>query len=407
MELHLYSRQLFGNIPPPPSLNFTSLVLDLSDNSFVSKIPDWLVNISTLQHIGISNNGLYGKIPLGLRDLSKLKYLNLEDNYNLTASCSQLFTRGWEMIQVLNLGSTKVHGSLPSSFGNLTSLTYLDLSFNAIEVVIPSSIGQLCILNMLDLSENNITGTLPEFLQGTDNCLFRKPLPNLEYSIMNNIQLHGKISYWLVQLKNLAGVSLAHNLLEGPIPISLGSLQNLMTLELEGNKLNGTLPESLGQLTKLLRLDVSSNQLTGMITEGHFSKLRPSFPPWMKSQKQVKELDFSNASIGSLPNPMPMELASSIVVDLNFNLLEGPIPTITPGFELLDLSHNRFSGAIPWNISQHMHYVGFLSLSHNQLHGEIPLSLVEMSLVTVINLSNNNLTGRILQALQIAFFWMY
>lgn len=54
-----------------------------------------------------------------------------------------------------------------------------------------------------------------------------------------------------------------------------------------------------------------------------------------------------------------------------------------------------------------MNHVGFLSLSHNQLHGEIPLSLGEMSRVTVINLSNNNLTEGSLQALQIALFWMY
>nr|XP_027186036.1 receptor-like protein EIX2 [Cicer arietinum] len=463
MELHLSSCELFGHIPSPPSHNFTSLVvLDLSYNSFVSKIPYWLVNISTLQHINISNNALYGKIPLGLRDLPKLKSLNLEKNYNLTASCSQLFMGGWEKIQVLDLGSNRLHGRLPSTLGNLTSLTYLVLSFNVLQGVIPSSIGKLCNLNILDLSENNITGTLPEFLQGIDNCLFRKPFPNLVYFIMNNNQLHGKIPHWLVQLESLAGVSLAYNLLEGPIPISLGSLKNLMTLELEGNKLNGTLPDSLGQLSKLLRLTISSNQLIGTVTEDHFSKLTelvflnmssnsftlnvsidwkppfqvtflhmgscalgPSFPPWVKSQKQVRNIDFSNASIvgfipnwfwdisthlvflnmshnelqGSLPNPMPMELASSVFVDLSFNLLEGPLPVITPGFELLDLSHNRFSGAIPLNISQHMHYVAFLSLSYNQLHGEIPLSLGEMSLVTVIDLSNNNFTGNIPQSL--------
>ncbi|PNX78999.1 LRR receptor-like kinase resistance protein, partial [Trifolium pratense] len=265
MNLHLSFCQLFGHISTPSSLNFTSLaVLDLSSNKFVSKIPDWLVNISTLQHIDISTNALYGKIPFGLRDLPKLNYLNLAENDNLTARCSQLFMKGWGKIQKLDLSINKLHGRLPSSIGNLTSLTYLDLSHNAIEGGIPSSIGKLCRLKFFDLSENNMTGTLPEFRRGIDECPSRKPLPKLAYFIMNNNQLHGKIPDWLVRLDNLVAISLAHNLLEGPIPISIGLLQNLAFLTLRGNKLNGTLPDSLGRLSKLSYLDVSFNQLTGM-----------------------------------------------------------------------------------------------------------------------------------------------
>jgi Leucine-rich repeat (LRR) protein len=341
MELHLPYCKLFGQIPSPSSLNFTSLsVLDLSNNNFVSNIPDWLVNISSLQHIDIRRSDLYGKIPLGLRYLSKLQSLNLRDNHNLTANCSQLFMGGWDMIQVLDVSSNKLNGRLPSSFGNLSYLTNLVLSYNAIEGSIPSSIGQLCNLNILDLTGNQMTGTLPEFLEGLDNCPSRKPFPNLTNFLMSYNQLHGKIPNWFVQLENLTSLGLKHNLLEGPIPLSLGSLQNLITLELGENKLNGTLPNSLGKLSKLSNLDVAYNQLSGMVTEDHFSKLSkltslymsynsftlnvsanwippfqvyflgmnscnlgPSFPPWLKSQNNVLYFDFSNASIvGSIPN---------------------------------------------------------------------------------------------------------
>jgi Leucine-rich repeat (LRR) protein len=127
MELHLFSCQLFGQIPSPSSLNFTSLaVLDLSSNNFFSKIPDWLVNISTLQHIDISYNVLYGEIPLGLGYLPNLQELDLSMNI--------------------------LHGRLPSSLGNLTSLTYLNLFSNIIDGDIPSSIGEICNLNILNLS---------------------------------------------------------------------------------------------------------------------------------------------------------------------------------------------------------------------------------------------------------------
>ncbi|PNY00965.1 LRR receptor-like kinase resistance protein, partial [Trifolium pratense] len=359
-KFHVESLQWVAGLVSLKHLAMDGVYLSLVAGSDL--ILDWLVNISSLQHIDISDSGLYGKIPLGLRDLPKLQSFNLEDNYNLIANCSQLFLKGWERLQVLVLRSNKLNGMLPSTFGNLTSLTYLDLSFNVIEGGIPSSIGELCNLNILDLARNNMTGTLPDFLQGIENCPSRKPLSNMVLFFASYNQLHGKIPDWLVQLENLAGIGFANNLLEGPIPLSIGSLQNLAILVLEGNKLNGTLPDSLGYLSKLSYLDVSSNQLTGM---------------------------------GWLPKPMSMAVASPVIVDLSFNLLDGPLPVITPGFMLLDLSYNRFSGGIPLNISQHMDSVAFLSLSHNQLHDEIRLSLGEMLSVIVIDLSGNNLTGKI------------
>ena len=42
-----------------------------------------------------------------------------------------------------------------------------------------------------------------------------------------------------------------------------------------------------------------------------------------------------------------------------------------------------------------MPYLTFLSLSHNKLQGEKPLSLGEMRSLLVLDLSNNNLIGRV------------
>ncbi|EXB95298.1 LRR receptor-like serine/threonine-protein kinase FLS2 [Morus notabilis] len=442
-------------------LSLKNLVMDdLSGNSFDSEILDWLVNISSLVTVDLSSSGLHGRIPLGFGELRNLQFLSLRWNSNLTASCPQLFSGRWEKINVLDLASNNLHGKLPSSIGNMTSLTYLDLSDNNVEGGIPSSIGKLCDLKFLCISGTNLTGALPDFLEGTQSCHSRSLLPSLQYLDLSNNQLVGKLPEWLGQVKSLLELDLKFNSLYGPIPASFGSLQNLTGLALGDNKLNGTLPYSLGQLSELSYFDVSFNQLTGVVNETHFLKqhklrylilflnslmlnfssnwvppfqawtitmgswsLGPSFPTWLRTQKEISLLDFSNASIsdfvpywfwdeissnlsylnvsfnqlkGHLPSPL--NISPSADVDLSFNLFEGPIPLPIVGAAgggVLDLSNNKLSGPIPQNISSSLPNLRFLSLSKNQIRGEIRASFGNMEFLEVIDLSINKLSGNI------------
>ncbi|EXB95291.1 LRR receptor-like serine/threonine-protein kinase FLS2 [Morus notabilis] len=455
VDLH----NLGGEIRPSLTKLRSLKHLDLSFNTF-KVIPDWLVNISSLVTVDLSNSGLHGRIPLGFSELPNLQFLSLRRNSDLTASCPQLFSGRWEKINVLDLASNNLHGKLPSSIGNMTSLTYLDLSDNNVEGGIPSSIGKLCDLKFLCISGNNLTGALPDFLEGTQSCHSWSPLPSLQYLDLSNNQLVGKLPEWLGQVKSLAELDLSYNLLYGPIPASLGSLKNLTGLALGGNRLNGTLPYSLGQLSELSYFDVSFKQLTGVVNETHFLKqyklrflklfsnslmlnvssnwvppfqagsirmgschLGPSFPTWLRTQKEVNFLDFSNAGIsdfvpywfwdeissnltflnvsfnqlkGHLPSPL--NISPSADVDLSFNLFEGPIPLPIVGAAgggVLDLSNNKLSGPIPQNISSSLPNLGFLCLSTNQIIGEIPASFGSMEFLQVIDLSSNKLLGNI------------
>ena len=113
--------------------------------------------------------------------------------------------------------SVTATGSIPSEIGQLTGLTYLVLSRNALLGTIPTQIGLLtsltyyCLTN-LDLSTNALTGSIP-----------------------SQIGL----------LMNLTHLDLFNNTLIGSIPSHFGQLMSLTLLDLHNNALTaGTIPSS-------------------------------------------------------------------------------------------------------------------------------------------------------------------
>ena len=59
----------------------------------------------------------------------------------------------------------------------------------------------------------------------------------------------------------------------------------------------------------------------------------------------------------------------------------------------LDLSNNKFSGPIPWNIAQQAAYLTSLDLSYNSFSGEIPIGICRD--LNVLNIQHNQLSGQI------------
>ncbi len=139
----------------------------------------------------------------------------------------------------LDLNSQGIAHTIPSEIGRLTSLNYLNLSFNNLQGSIPPEIGNLTRLITLYLDSNYLTSTIPTQLS---------KLTRLQELHLNSNELTGNIPSELSNLRNLEILRLNQNNLTGNIPSELGRLTNLGLLLVGGNKFSGKLPARLNRL---------------------------------------------------------------------------------------------------------------------------------------------------------------
>ncbi|KAF2320660.1 hypothetical protein GH714_029863 [Hevea brasiliensis] len=372
-------------------------------------LPNWIVNIRTLVFVGISSSGLYGRIPLGFSELPNLKSLDLNSNENLSASASQLFWGSRRKIEEIDFSINKLHGKLPASLGNTTSLIYLDLSNNVVKGGIPSSI-------VVDLSSNHLKGSIPrpgvevQLLDFSDNH-FSCPLPENIGQIMPNLgflsisrnQIIGAIPASIGELSSLIALDLSE---------SLGQLNLLQTLHLSDNRLSGAISSALQNLSILETLDLGNNRLIGNI------------PPWIgEAFPSLRILRLgSNAFYGEIP-PALSNLRSLQVLDVAENKLNGTIPAsfgnlkamakIQNGLHYLFYGRFSFGGSslhffqenLNVNINgQPLVYTKILSLlslltsidlSGNNLYGQLPEEITKLVGLVFLNLSRNHISGQI------------
>lgn len=181
IALSLSNFQLLGSIPDDLGMIEHLRNLDLSNNAFNGSLPLSLFNASELQVMDLSNNLISGELPEVDGGLASLQLLNLSDNAlagripdylstlnNLTSVSlknnyfSGGLPSGFASIEVLDLSSNLINGSLPPDFGG-ESLGYLNISYNRLSGSIPLEFAQnIPESAILDLSFNNLTGEIPE-----------------------------------------------------------------------------------------------------------------------------------------------------------------------------------------------------------------------------------------------------
>ncbi|KAK8985577.1 hypothetical protein V6N11_068830 [Hibiscus sabdariffa] len=284
-----------------------------------------------------------------------------------------------------------------SQFGELTSLTHLNISWSGFSGEVPLEISHLSKLSSLDLS--GMFGGL--MLEG-----------HVFESVVGN----------LTQLRHLV---LSDVIMFSVEPASFLNMSSyITTLILEGNGLQGKFPEDVFRFPNLEKLCVNDgflfpNDLEKLCINGfHFPDLEKFcldyfhgghpenfifkievYPLEIKLPKTnwsgpLKSLEVSSSYLQELPDSIG-NLRSLEMLDLSYSSLTGSIPAALGNLtqlKHLDLSENNLSGLFPisvFNLTQ----LGFLDLSGNNLSGLLPISVFNLTQLGFLDLSRNNLSG--------------
>ncbi|KAK9072524.1 hypothetical protein SSX86_008958 [Deinandra increscens subsp. villosa] len=403
---------------------FSSLVyLLVSNNHLTGTISEKVWQLPSLKKLDVSSNSLKGVIPEYIGN-SKLLFIDLSNNL-LEGVPFEAHMSNLSFVEEIDLSSCKLGPHFPKWVQALKNLSSIDISNTGISDTIPKEFWYMWPsgLTYLNLSSNNITGQLKDLLSNFNSNSesstldlssnnFYGPIPNvsstLQWLDLSKNKLNGEINFvcqifdgslffldlshnsftgqipdCLWHFKELKLLSLGHNNLFGRIPTSIEYLINLEVLYLYNNSFSGELPLSLKSCTNLTFLELGANNFSGDV------------PAWIGEKLlELYALSLtSNNFFGTIPSQI-CHLVELQILDLSDNKLYGTIPSCLNNLTSM-IQNNRFSS------HQNVHYFNFSSGSEYVDHamikwqGRLREFGINLGLVKLINLSRNNLTGKI------------
>ncbi|XP_016722635.1 receptor-like protein 18 [Gossypium hirsutum] len=217
---------------------------------------------------------------------------------------------------------------------------------------------------------------------------------------MNNF--HGNIPDFCVERDpKLRILNLNNNDFDGPLPKSLANCLRLEVLNLGNNMINDTFPHWLGDLPWLRVLVLQSNYFHGQIAhsanESYFSTLQILDLSHNKFSGFLPTTYFTNFKgtmyLANVPMVYIGASADQHYYTESLVVTMKGVDIMLEGI-LMDMSSNRFEGTIPETVGN-LISLDVLNFSHNHLTGHIPSSLGNLAALESLDLSCNKLVGEI------------
>ncbi|KAL6623474.1 hypothetical protein ACP70R_033353 [Stipagrostis hirtigluma subsp. patula] len=222
--------------------NMQTLILS---NCNIETLPDNIGRLLKLYHLDLSGNRRLNKLPTLFGELSALSFLNL-------SGCSRLeelpeSVHKLQSLRHLDMSGCHALQKLPDKFGNLPKLVFLNLSDCSKLVKLPDNLN-LESLVCLNLSSCHELENLPKDFGNLHKLRF------LTLSGCYKVQVLPESFCQLKHLKDL-DLSDCHDIKE--LPGCFGNLSELQSLDLTSCSKLQWFPESFGYLFKLKNLNLS------------------------------------------------------------------------------------------------------------------------------------------------------
>ncbi|XP_017979841.1 PREDICTED: receptor-like protein 12 [Theobroma cacao] len=366
--------------------------LDLSNNRIHDKIPKWMWDIGkdSLQYLNLSHNSMTeaGQLPWKNIIILDLSSNLIQGDLPIPPLTTSAFL----------ISNNNLNGEMSDLICNVSCLENLDISHNHLSGIIPQCFGKLSkSLRMLNLGTNKLHGTIPsKFAKGCQ-------LKNLN---LNVNQLEGPLTRSILNCRSLQVLDLGNNKINATFPHWLGTLQELKVLVMKSNQMHGSIngKRHMHYFRKLQILDLSNNSFTGRLQTGYIENFKAmmnveenrNVMPYIGGSTE-KMSQFYSYSVHLIEKGQEVELmkifVSLTIIDLSNNKFEGEIPRVIGNLSSvigLNLSHNHLIGHIPPSFGKLIN-LEWLDLSSNKLDGKIPEQLLNLTMLSSLNLSKNKL----------------
>uniref|UniRef100_A0A7N0TS23 non-specific serine/threonine protein kinase n=1 Tax=Kalanchoe fedtschenkoi TaxID=63787 RepID=A0A7N0TS23_KALFE len=356
--------------------------------------------------INLQSSSVSGTLPSTLSPLSQLKTLTLQKN-SITGSLPTL--AGLSALRTVYLDNNKFT-SIPDTFFNgLTSLQEISLGDNPMLLgwTFPAALTDSSSLGKFFAGTANMYGQIPDVFASWPNLQYLRlsynnltgPLPpSFAGSEIKNLWLNNQVTGLsgpidvLGKMTQLSQVWLHKNAFSGPIP-DLSNCTSLIDLQLRDNQLTGVVPPSLMTLSSLLNITLQNNKLQGPM------------PIFAETVNATVGTNFYCKTEPGLCDPQvttllevagamgyPAILAESWTGNDACQWSFIMCDTQSKNVTRVNLAKHNFTGTISPAYANLTSLTSLL-LNDNRLTGSIPDSLTTLPQLKILDVSNNNLSG--------------